>query len=146
MERKLSAAQRDAIILDEVETWLNIWNPELRCLLHDWKTSHSMAQMRSMFAKSMGILGITKNMHRFHPTLTNMNLNMQPGQIPGQIQHQKQNNAPFERLYGNLPSNMSPDNNSENNNFYAHLPWDQSWFWCNWSFKMYVLTDSWVPS
>ena len=63
MEWKLSAAQRDAIILDEVETWLNIWNPELRFLLHDWKTSHSMAQMRSVFAKSMGILGI-KNMHR----------------------------------------------------------------------------------
>ena len=45
---------------------------------------------------------------------------MQPWQIPGQAQHQQQNNAPFESVYGNL-SNMSPDNNSENNNFYVHL-------------------------
>ena len=45
---------------------------------------------------------------------------MQLQQIPRQAQHQQQNNGPFESVYGNL-SNMSPDNNSENNTFYAHL-------------------------
>ena len=81
-----------------------------------------MAQMGSVFAQSMGILGMTENMHRFHQPFLNMNLNMQPRKIPGQPQYQQQNNAPFKPEYGNLSSNMSPDNNSENNNFYAHLP------------------------
>ena len=26
---------------------------------------------------------------------------------------------------------MPPDSKSENNNFYVHLRWDKSWFWCN---------------
>ena len=54
-----------------------------------------MAQMGSVFAQSMGILGMTENMHRFHQPFLNMNLNMQPRHIPGQPQHQQQNNAPF---------------------------------------------------
>ena len=83
---------------------------------------HSMAQMGSVFAQSVGILDMTENMHRFHQSLMNMNLNLQLQQISGQPQHQQQNNAPFERVYGHLSSNMSPDNNSENNNFYTHLP------------------------
>ena len=82
----------------------------------------SMAQMGSVFAQSMGILDMTENMHRFHQSLMNMNLNLQLQQISGQSQHQQQNNAPFERVYRHLSSNMSPDNNSENNNFYTHFP------------------------
>ena len=63
---------------------------------------------------------MTENMHSSHQPSVNINLNMQLQQIPGQAQHQQQNNGPFESVYGNL-SNMSPDNNSENNTFYAHL-------------------------
>ena len=49
--------------------------------------SHSMAQMGSVFAQSMGILDMTENMHRFHQSLMNMNLNLQLQQISGQPHH-----------------------------------------------------------
>ena len=129
-ERKLSAAQRDAIILEEAREdrmFRRDLTEYLKSSTQVFATalesmSHSVAQMGSAFAQSMGILGMTENMHRFHQPCMNMNLNIQPRQIPGQPQHQQQNNGPFERVYRNLSSNMSPDNNSENNNFYAHLP------------------------
>ena len=81
--------------------------------------SHSMAQMDQCLANPWGFRCDRKYMHRFHQPLMNMNLNIQPWQIPGQTQQQQQNNAPFKPVYRNLSSNMSPDNISENNNFYA---------------------------
>ena len=130
MERKLSAAWRDAIILEEAKEDRMFRRDLTECLKSPTQVfatalenrSHSMAQMGSVFAQSMGILDMTENIHRFHQYLMNMNLNLQLQQISGQPQHQQQNNAPFERVYGHLSSNMSPDNNSENNNFYTHLP------------------------
>ena len=79
--------------------------------------------MGSAFAQSMEMLDVTGNMDSFHQPPMNMNLNMQPRQIPRQPHHQQQNNDPCEPVYANL-SIASPDNNSENINFFAHLPID----------------------
>ena len=80
--------------------------------------------MGSVFAQSMEMLDVTENMDSFHQPPMNMNLNMQPRQIPRQPHHQQQNNDPCEPVYANL-SIVSPDDNSENINFFAHLPIDK---------------------